>query len=302
MKGKTSKEVAMESIADAMDKVIDREKYAEVTSRILENVEIKAFIEEHDMQEREIMKSMPKFNEFLRDNEQFKDFSKKLVLNAGYAEVVYKETDESISRKKAHSAINRLKAKSLLLDETIKTATFDNFKIETEEEQQAFEFAKNLAEFYKNGGQGNSFMSGPAGSGKSHLSMAILKSYLESGEKTALFVSYSHVVRLIKDSFNNRDSVYTQNNIMSLLTNVDLLVMDDIGSENNSDFSEELLTDVLDGRISTIITTNLSSEELRGNSRKPGRYNQRTASRMFRGIGGKAFNFKGIKDKRVLPF
>lgn len=292
----------MESIADAMDKVIDREKYAEVTSRILENVEIKAFIEEHDMQEREIMKSMPKFNEYLRDNDQFKDFSKKLVLNAGYAEVVYKETDESISRKKAHSAINRLKAKSLLLDETIKTATFDNFKIETDEEKQAFEFAKNLAEFYKNGGQGNSFMSGPAGSGKSHLSMAILKSYLESGEKTALFVSYSHVVRLIKDSFNNRDSVYTQNNIMSLLTNVDLLVMDDIGSENNSDFSEELLTDVLDGRISTIITTNLSSEELRGNASKKGRYNQRTASRMFRGIGGKAFNFKGIKDKRVLPF
>lgn len=292
----------MESIAEAMDRLIDREKYAEVTSRILENVEIKAFIEEHDMQEREIMKSMPKFNEYLRDNEQFKGFSKKLVLNAGYAEVVYKETDESISRKKAHSAINRLKAKSLLLDETIKTATFENFNIETDEERQAFEFAKNLAEFYKNGGQGNSFMSGPAGSGKSHLSMAILKSYLESGEKTALFVSYSHVVRLIKDSFNNRDSVYTQNNIMSLLTNVDLLVMDDIGSENNSDFSEELLTDVLDGRISTIITTNLSSEELRGNSRKPGRYNQRTASRMFRGIGGKAFNFKGIKDKRVLPF
>src|SRR5574337_130898 len=292
----------MESIAEAMDRLIDREKYAEVTSRILENPEIKAFIEENSMQEREIMKSMPKFNEFLRDNEQFKDFSKKLVINADYAEVVYKETDESISRKKAHSAINRLKAKSLLLDETIKTATFENFNIETDEEKQAFDFAKNLAEFYKNGGQGNSFMSGPAGSGKSHLSMAILKSYLESGEKTALFVSYSHVVRLIKDSFNNRDSVYTQNNIMGLLTNVDLLVMDDIGSENNSDFSEELLTDVLDGRISTIITTNLSSEELRGNSRKPGRYNQRTASRMFRGIGGKAFNFKGIKDKRVLPF
>lgn len=292
----------MESIADAMDKVIDRDKYAEVTSRILVNAEIKAFIEENGMQEREIMKSMPKFNEYLRDNEKFKDFSKKLVLNAGYAEVVYKETEESISRKKAHSAINRLKAKSLLLDETIKTATFENFNIETDEERQAFDFAKNLAEFYKNGGQGNSFMSGPAGSGKSHLSMAILKSYLERGEKTALFVSYSHVVRLIKDSFNNRDSVYTQNNIMSLLTNVDLLVMDDIGSENNSDFSEELLTDVLDGRISTIITTNLSSEELRGNSRKQGKYNQRTASRMFRGIGGKAFNFKGIKDKRVLPF
>ena len=292
----------MESIAEAMDKIMDHDKYAEVTSRILENAEIKAFIVEHGMQEREIMKSMPKFNEYLKDNEQFKDFSKKLVLNAGYAEVVYKETDESISRKKAHSAINRLKAKSLLLDETIKTATFENFNIETDEERQAFEFAKNLAEFYKNGGQGNSFMSGPAGSGKSHLSMAILKSYLESGEKTALFVSYSHVVRLIKDSFNNRDSVYTQNNIMGLLTNVDLLVMDDIGSENNSDFSEELLTDVLDGRISTIITTNLSSEELRGSNTKKGRYNQRTASRMFRGIGGKAFNFKGIKDKRVLPF
>ena len=63
----------MESIAEAMDKVIDREKYAEVTSGILGNVEIKVFIEENDMQEREIMKSMPKFNEYLRDNEQFKE-------------------------------------------------------------------------------------------------------------------------------------------------------------------------------------------------------------------------------------
>ena len=292
----------MESIAEAMDRLIDREKYAEVTSRILENPEIKAFIEENSMQEREIMKSMPKFNEFLRDNEQFKDFSKKLVINADYAEVVYKETDESISRKKAHSAINRLKAKSLLLDETIKTATFENFNIETDEEQQAVEFAKNLAEFYKNGGQGNSFMSGPAGSGKSHLSMSILKDYLADGEKTALFVSYSHVVRLIKDSFNNRDSMYTQNNMMSLLTSVDLLVIDDIGSENNSDFSEELLTDVLDGRMSTIITTNLSSGELRGSATKSGRYAPRTASRMFKSIGKKAFNFKDIADKRVLPF
>ena len=93
----------MESIAEAMERLIDRDKYAEVTSRILENGEIKAFIEENSMQEREIMKSMPKFNEYLRDNEQFKDFSKKLVLNAGYAEVVYKETEESISRKKARN-------------------------------------------------------------------------------------------------------------------------------------------------------------------------------------------------------
>ena len=132
--------------------------------------------------------------------------------------------------------------------------------------------------------------------------MSILKDYLADGEKTALFVSYSHVVRLIKDSFNNRDSMYTQNNMMSLLTSVDLLVIDDIGSENNSDFSEELLTDVLDGRMSTIITTNLSSGELRGSATKSGRYAPRTASRMFKSIGKKAFNFKDIADKRVLPF
>ncbi|CEN29162.1 ATP-binding protein [Lactococcus piscium] len=292
----------MESIGEVMEKIIDHDKYDAVVDSIMSNEEIQAFISGNEMQETEIRKSYPKFYEYLHPNKAFDGFTSKLIFHNGYADVIYRETEEAISRKKAHSAINRLKAKSLLLDETIKTATFGNFNIETDEEQQAFEFAKNLAEFYKNGGQGNSFMSGPAGSGKSHLSMAILKSYLENGEKTALFVSYSHVVRLIKDSFNNRDSIYTQNNIMSLLTNVDLLVMDDIGSENNSDFSEELLTDVLDGRISTIITTNLSSEELRGNANKKGRYNQRTASRMFRGIGGKAFNFKGIKDKRVLPF
>lgn len=292
----------MESIAEAMNKIMDHDKYAEVTSRILENPEIKVFIEENDMQEREIMKSMPKFNEYLHPTKEFDGFTSRLVINAGYAEVVYKETDESIRLKKVRSSIRKLGQDSLLLDETVKKATFDNFVVNTYDEKQALEFSKNLADYYANGGQGNSFMSGPAGSGKSHLSMSILKQYLASGEHTALFVSYSHVIRLIKDSFNNRESKYTQNSVMSLLTNVDLLVIDDVGSENTSDFSEELLTDVLDGRLSTIITTNLSSDELRGSATKKGRYNQRTASRMFRGIGKKAFNFKNISDKRVLPF
>lgn len=292
----------MESIGEVMDKIIDHDKYDAVVDSIMSNEEIQAFISGNEMQETEIRKSYPKFYEYLHPNKAFDGFTSKLIFHNGYADVIYRETEEAIKAKKTKAAIRKLKAGSLILDDTIKDATFDTFKVETAEESSALRFAHDLAEFYKNGGKGNAFMSGPAGSGKSHLSMSILKDYLADGEKTALFVSYSHVVRLIKDSFNNRDSMYTQNNMMSLLTSVDLLVIDDIGSENNSDFSEELLTDVLDGRMSTIITTNLSSGELRGSATKNGRYAPRTASRMFKSIGKKAFNFKDIADKRVMPF
>ena len=52
---------------------------------------------------------------------------------------------------------------------------------------------------------------------------------------------------------------------MEVFRNTDLLVIDDIGSEKITEWSMSLLTEVLDARTKTIITTNLKSDEIRKN-------------------------------------
>ncbi|MDD0460717.1 hypothetical protein PSZ84_23225, partial [Shigella sonnei] len=66
---------------------------------------------------------------------------------------------------------------------------------------------------------------------------------------------------LIKDSFDNKDSFYSTEYFMEVFRNTDLLVIDDIGSEKITEWSMSLLTEVLDARTKTIITTNLKSDE-----------------------------------------
>jgi primosomal protein DnaI len=276
----------------------DRTKYNEITQSIIDNEEVQAFIARYKMTDEAIKKSLPKFNEYLGsvENDAFCDYLKKLVYHEGLADVVYVATAQTLEKQRLKKNLRYLKNNSIFLDETIEGATFENFNIKTDDERKAFEFAHNLAEFYKNGGRGNAFMSGIAGSGKSHLSMAILKQIIADSDFSVAFVSFSQAVRMVKDSFSNRDSFYTQDNVFRLLVKPDLLVLDDVGAEKITDFSENMLMEVMDSRVSTIITTNLSSDSLKE------LYRQRTTSRLFRGVGRKAFNFNGIKDKRILPF
>ena len=95
--------------------------------------------------------------------------------------------------------------------------------------------------------------------------MSILKDCLQHTDLTVIFASWSEVLHLIKDSFDNKDSFYSTEYFMEVFRNTDLLVIDDIGSEKITEWSMSLLTEVLDARTKTIITTNLKSDEIRKN-------------------------------------
>ncbi|MDT2895542.1 ATP-binding protein [Lactococcus lactis] len=296
----------MESIGDVIGKFVDMNKFNAMTNKVIAHPEIEKFISENEMTDEEITKSYSKFYEYLKEKEKFDNNEKTamnghepiLIMNFGYADVVYRETEEVIKRRKKAEFIKKLNRNSIVRDKTIKKASFKNFKVKTQEEEQALAFAKDIAKYYYTNGEGNTVVSGPAGTGKSHLAMSILKECIVHGDLTVIFASWSEVLHLIKDSFSNKDSFYTQEYFMDIFRNTDLLVIDDIGSEKITDWSMSLLTDVLDARTKTIITTNLNSDELLS------KYHNRTNSRIFRGIGKKAFNFKNIKDKRTsqLPF
>ena len=296
----------MESIGDVIGKIVDMNKFNAMTNKVIAHPEIEQFISENKMTDEEITKSYSKFYEYLKEKEKFVNNEKTamnghepiLIMNYGYADVVYHETEQVIKRRKKSEFIKKLNRNSIVRDKTIKKASFKNFLVKTKEEEQALSFAKEIAKYYYTDGEGNTVVSGPAGTGKSHLAMSILKECIVHGNLTVIFASWSEVLHLIKDSFSNKDSFYTAEYFMDIFRNTDLLVIDDIGNEKITDWSMSLLTDVLDARTKTIITTNLNSSDLLS------KYHNRTYSRIFRGVGKKAFNFKNIKDKRTsqLPF
>lgn len=199
---------------------------------------------------------------------------------------------------------------SILYDETIAKATFKNYLYKNGSEEEAVrDKAVELGQRYLQGEIFNSLFSGEPGAGKSHLAMAILNVLNSTMENpvSCLFISFEEVLSLIRDSFNNPRSKYTEMNMIDLMGSVDYLVLDDVGSEsgrlkrtdNNqvyaTDFTVKVLKRTLERRQDkvTIITTNLSRHEMETI------YDKRVTSRIYRNIGGNIIKFTGIKDKRI---
>ncbi|MEQ7221420.1 ATP-binding protein [Vagococcus fluvialis] len=198
-----------------------------------------------------------------------------------------------------------LERHSIYLDQTLKNVSFDNYKTDDVETKSNKDKSLNIAREYYKGATYNTIFTGKPGTGKSHLSMSMLKIVNENSKpyKKCLFVSIDEVMRKIKDGFNKRDSKYTEEYITNLLTSADLLVIDDLGAETGAissekqatDFTTRVLYSIMNGRMNkpTIITTNLTSKEMAK------MYDQKLISRFLRGAEGHAISFKETKDKRI---
>ncbi|GMN82401.1 ATP-binding protein [Streptococcus pyogenes] len=195
----------------------------------------------------------------------------------------------------------------LMRDSTIpkelKEATFNNFKTETPEEKQLLAFAKNQVKKYLEGMRGNTLFTGSTGIGKSHLSVAMAKALNESYKakgtpKSVLFVNLTEIIKQIKEGWNyGKGARLTEFEAVERLKSVDFLILDDLGAKNvtvssKSDWEQDLLFDVLNGRENTIINTNLNATELKTV------YNERNYSRILKGLEGNSFKSFTIKDKR----
>lgn len=200
----------------------------------------------------------------------------------------------------ARTKLGLLAKCSVISDATIKMARFDNYEESGQEEKANKQKAMQLAELYKHGEVFNIWIQSPiTGVGKSHLAMSILKS-LNSYEASTLFLDLDQMMRLIKGSFNDKDSMYTEPYFVSLAIGVDYLVLDDLGAETGdvdtlkhaSDYTSQILRAIMNGRQdkSTIITTNLSSTKLKSI------YDPKVVSRLMTKM--ETIVFKQAKDKR----
>lgn len=150
-----------------------------------------------------------------------------------------------------------------------------------------FEYCKKFAEDFTDRGSGI-LMIGETGLGKTHLSLSIASALIEKG----FCVAYGSVPELMR-RIQNEQFGRAEGDTLSLVTDSDLLILDDLGSENPTEWCVSMLYEIINTRqnrrLPLIINTNLDFEELNS------RYYNRLSSRMF---SMKILFFSG-KDNRV---
>lgn len=145
--------------------------------------------------------------------------------------------------------------------------TFENFE-EVPGTEVAYRQSVNFVEAFDDGANRSSglIIYGPSGCGKSHLAASIVHELTNMGH-AAVFQSVPELLARIRATYDHgSNSIIPEMEIMEGLQNCDVLVLDDMGAEKQTAWSDEKLYLLLDGRYrhrkATIITTNLEPKAL----------------------------------------
>lgn len=167
-------------------------------------------------------------------------------------------------RKRKQERIERLLGKSGI-KKRFQRRTFEKFITDTPERVRCYQIAKRYADSfsirYENGD--GLYIEGTNGTGKTHLAAAIALQLINEGVPVVCKTS-SDLLLDIKKAY---DDEYTKESAaLDVYKSVDLLIIDDLGKEQCSDWSVSTLYSILNDRYEdmkpTIITTNYGAEDL----------------------------------------
>lgn len=149
--------------------------------------------------------------------------------------------------------------------------TFNTFDI-TKENAKAAKAAKTYADTFslkipgpKNPepGRNGLFITGPKGTGKTHIAAAIANQLMNQGTAVICMTMIDLLERIKRTYERNADSEST---VLSLYKQVPLLIIDDMGKEPATDWGISKIYAIINGRyegyMPTIVTTNYDDQQL----------------------------------------
>ena len=158
----------------------------------------------------------------------------------------FKKRERKISRLKAAGVSVRLMDKG-----------FDDFEATTKAQERAKKLSISLRDDVRdNKKTGSIIMNGGVGTGKTALCTAILCSLVDTHK--VKIIKAIDLVRHLKSSWGKK-SEYSEIDLIKMYSNLDLLIIDEIGVQFGSDTEKMFIFDIIDGRYSELLPTVLIS-------------------------------------------
>lgn len=177
-----------------------------------------------------------------------------------------KAEEEQRKKNEAEQArINHLLGRSGI-GKRFRQRRFDTFRTDTPERRQSYKVAKKYADnfaLFMQDGIGL-YIEGTNGTGKTHLAAAIAMQLMTEQHIPCICKTAGDLLLDIKASYDSEG--VNEKQILQVYKDVSLLILDDLGKEQCTDWSISILYSILNDRyekmLPTIITTNYNSDEL----------------------------------------
>jgi DNA replication protein DnaC len=183
--------------------------------------------------------------------------------------------------------------------------TLDSFRTHTTTLKNARTRVQEFVDLWPNTHGRGLLLVGPCGGGKTHLAVAAISEIISTNKPgRLLFNNFQDLIQEIQASFDS-EAAASKSEIMRPLLEVDLLVLDELGSQKPTTFVQDILYYVINTRYNdertTIFTTNYPDTP--ADAREEGlsqRIGTRLRSRLYE--MAQIVNFAGADDYRKNKF
>ncbi|EOT47681.1 primosomal protein DnaI [Enterococcus sp. AZ150] len=267
----------MEDLGKSMQRKMDqnnyRARYQEMMQEVLQNEEVKQFLEDHqqELTQQDIQKSFAKLYEFVQEKQKFltddknmiaPGYEPKLTMNFHFIDVTYVPTTALL--EKEHQQEVKARIHTLHMPKDIQDASIEHYERTTGRSQAwlgAVDFIESyLADpkaFHK-----GLYLVGPFGVGKTYLLGAIARELAEAGKQTTL-VHFPTFASDMKQAIG-KDQVGEK---LDAVKRTPILMIDDIGADSMSSWIRDevfgiILQHRMQEQLPTFFSSNFSVEEL----------------------------------------
>ncbi|WP_314407071.1 primosomal protein DnaI [uncultured Gemella sp.] len=233
-----------------------------MSEKVLSDVEIIKFIRDNNFTKDDVENNLEKFYQFYISKDTLLNIEHrpKLVYENKEVNIVYIETEEYRNKVESLKISNRVKTE--FIPSRVLTYTFENLSRNREKGILATEIIKVCKNILSKQTTRGVYVYGPTGTGKTYLMGCIYNYFKQNGKEPAILY-YPEFIRKIKSKISNNSYDF----YIDLIRNEEILIIDDIGAENITEFiRDEVLGPIINHReaekLPTFFSSNLSIDDL----------------------------------------